>query len=766
MEINEFKRVLSAFADEPNDVEVRLGRIVAQVRDELFDVGIAYSADEFRQLLVVENDVKFLARAWLINRVARLPQLADRILAVTGSGPNAVSNFPFVRPSGLLSPDLSANSNSDDDIAVDDAVDSLLTKVRDALPGATSVMYITSDAGEGKTTIINKAARLQAERYKEKTTTTLLVPIPLSGRTFLTFDDAVIAALVNKLRFNYFYFDAFIELVKLGVVVPAFDGYEEMLVEGSKGEAVSALGNLVQTLESQGTLLIAARKAFFEYLSFKTQARLLDAIGDRSASFSRLALQRWSKAKFCEYGKLRGSRDPEGVYRVVADRFAPDHPLVTRAVLVRRLFDVAEDAADSSALSALLGTNPHDYLYAFVDAIVQREASEKWLSRVAGDVMEPLLSVEEHHRLLSLIAQEMWQSSTTSLRYEVVDTIVDIFAESAKKPAAAIRQIRERIRQHSLLAVDSARGQAVAFDHEDFQSFYVGELLGSLIASSAKGEVQALLSITLMPRIAVEQAVQYLMRRKCEFSKALDLISGVNGNEVGFSFCKENCGTLAIRFIELLGAKAEVLVVQNMLFSAGALVGRVLSRISFEKCHFQPTNLDALANEKVAFVECAFERLEVGDGAKMSEYRFVQCDIDSLLLHDQDVHLFDPDSVSAALRSLGAAVEDGGQCDLLTEVRDVDPRVKIFERFLRSFLKRTHIDEDMIRVRLGKIGAPVFFSDMLQPLLSAGVLEKGTWKGRGVQDRYKLAVRLSEIDAALTVSRGDFDALMEKLKKK
>jgi hypothetical protein len=762
MEVNEFRRVLSAFADEPADVEVRQGRIIAQVRDELFDVGITYSADAERQLLIVENDTKYPARSWLINRVARLPQLADRIISATASGPSAVSNFPFVRPSGLLSPDLSAGTE-DKDIEVDDAVEHILAKVDGAIPGATSVMYITSDAGEGKTTIINKAARLQADRFREKKAMTLLVPIPLSGRTFLTFDDAVIAALVNKLRFNYFYFDAFIELVRMGVIVPAFDGYEEMLVEGSKGEAVSALGNLVQDLESSGTVLIAARKAFFEYISFKTQARLLDAIGDRSASFSRLALQRWNKDKFCEYGTLRGWRDPASIYKVVAERFAPDHPLLTRAVLVRRLFDVASEVADSSELGELLGTNPQDYLYAFVDAIVQREASEKWLSRVSGDLMEPLLSVEEHHRLLSLIAQEMWQSSVTSLRYDVLDAIVDIFAEEKRKPAAAIRQIRERIRQHSLLAVDSTRGQAIAFDHEDFQNFYVGELLGLLVAAASRSEVQALLGITTLPRIAVEQAVQHLMRSSKNFSEALALVSTINGTEVGFSFCKENCGTLAIRFVELLSSSSESLAMHGFLLPAGALVGRVLARISFQNCHFQPTSLDLTGVEKVEFIDCTFERVEIRGDTACAAYRFERCEIDSLLLLDQDSQLFDPESISAALRGVGATIDDGRQQSLLSSVKEIDSRVKIFERFLRAFVKRTHIDEDMIRTRLGKVGSPIFFAEMLQPLLDAGVLEKATWKGRGVQDRYKLAVRLAEIDSALADSRGDFDHLMEKL---
>lgn len=348
MDINDFRRILTSFADEPSDVDIRAGKVVAQVRDEVIEAGITYSSGEEQQLRIIENDQKYAARTWLINRVARLPQLADRIINSASPTAKTSAKAAFIVPSGFISPDLSSANETDD--PVPDVLQCMLAKVSHPIPGATSVLYVTSDAGEGKTTVINRAAYLQAERYKQKQTHSLIVPIPLSGRAFLTFDDAVIAALVNKLRFNYLYFDGFIELVRLGAIVPAFDGYEEMLVEGSRGEAVSALGNLVQRLDSSGTVFVAARKAFFEYLSFRTQARLFDAIGDRSAAFSRLALSRWSKEQFCEYGRLRSSGPPEEVYEIVAARLGDGHPVLTRAVLVRRLFDVLEGVARTESL--------------------------------------------------------------------------------------------------------------------------------------------------------------------------------------------------------------------------------------------------------------------------------------------------------------------------------------------------------------------------------------------------------------------------------
>src|SRR5439155_5933768 len=101
------------------------------------------------------------------------------------------------------------------------------------------------------------------EAYRDKKTDWLLLPITLGGRPFLRFDDVIIGALVNRFRFQVLYYETFVELVRLGVIVPAFDGFEEMFIESGTGEAVSALSNLLGRLRSAGNLLVSARKAYF-----------------------------------------------------------------------------------------------------------------------------------------------------------------------------------------------------------------------------------------------------------------------------------------------------------------------------------------------------------------------------------------------------------------------------------------------------------------------------------------------------------------------
>jgi len=751
MDINEFKRVLTTFADEPADVDIRAGRVVAQVRDDVVEAEIKYSASDDRHLRVSENGQEYSARVWIINRVARIPQLADRILNLTNVNSGGSQ---FVTPSGRLSADLASEDNKDTEVP--DVVAMVGKMASMPVPGATSVLYLTSDAGEGKTTVLNRAAMLQARQYKDRKVSSLIVPIPLGGRSFLTFDDAVIAALVNKLRFNYLYFDSFVELVRLGVVIPAFDGYEEMLVEGSKGEAVSALGNLVQRLDSSGSVLIAARKAFFEYLSFRTQARLLDAIGDRSVAFSRLALSRWSKKQFCEYGSLRGVSDVDSIYETVASRLSETHPLLTRAVLVRRLFDVL-DGVDRGELLSLLGRNPQDYFYTFVDAIIKREATEKWLLKVSGELGEPLLTSAEHHLLLSSIAVEMWLSSSNSLRFDVLDLVVDIFCDVGKKNGMVTRQIKERIKQHSLLSSDTSRGQGLGFDHEDFYNFFLGEGLGSILARKSTVETQNFLAMALISQVTVEQAVQYLIRNGVVIASVIECLVSVNNSESGYSTCKENCGALVVRLLECMGGATEGLSLTRFYFPNGVLSGRSLRRVSFFECHFQPTGLNGVF-ENIEFEACEFERIEVDSGIELHGIRLGDnCVVDSLVIQPGDEHIYDPSVIESKLSSLGL----GKREQRLITFAPGDERMKVIERFLRIFLRSTQADEEIIKLRLGKVFAPIFFDSLLPPLIAAAVLEEVPWRGQGVQRRFKLNRPMADIGDAFERSGGDFDRFLK-----
>jgi hypothetical protein len=755
---SELKRILLAFVNEPGELDVRQGRIVAQIQDELIDVRLVTDS-ESGDLAVEDNGTSYKPRAWILRRVARLDLLADRVLSYTSETP------AFIVPSGLLRADLTSAS-ADREIEVEDVAQCLGGLLASPTPATTSVLYLTSDAGEGKTTLITQLARRQAEECKSRRSNWLLVPIALGGKTFLRFDDVVIGTLSNRFRFNRYYFDGFLELVKLGAIVPAFDGFEEMFVEGHSGEAVSALGSLIESLDSSGSILVAARKAFFEITSFRTQARLFDAIGDKSASFARLKINRWKKPQFIQYVNRRKWPQADELFDAFSSRLGATHPMLSRAFLVKRLVDLAQDAGTIENLIAELGVTPQDYFFKFVETLVEREAKLKWLDKT-GDAAQPLLTLPEHHELLAAIAREMWQSSSNALRLDVIDVVVDMFAEPKRRGPTFVRQIRERIRNHSLLSTDSGRGSLLEFDHDEFRRFYLGEAVGRALSDSSHADLLSILSIDRLSNDTCDQAVGHVIRMTDDRLKCVSVVLEVARSSSAVSFARENCGALLVRLLSGgINAKMRVRL-DSIVFPLDSLSGRTLNNVEFSSCRFEPTSVSGSKFADVMFRSCEFERFDTEPEDSFAGVTFFDCRISSLRIEAGESArvMYGPNEIFSELAGLRAilTISDGPQAAV--SVGQPDDRIDAVEKFLRIFLRTTHVNEDKIRAKFGKQGTP-FVEDILPELVRAGIVEQIEYRGRGLpQGRYKLSVPMRAVQDSLSSSRGSFDEFLYTLKK-
>ena len=750
MLFEDFKRIVTCFADRVDDVDASRGELLVQIRDETITARLRQRSDG----LMVEEHGDFLpAVSWIVNRVARVPLLADRICSYV------LPPDHFVRPSGqlLYQPD---QEPSDDETFKADVVDAL-TETLDRRPaGTTSVVYLTSDAGEGKTSLIDFLAVKQAEAYKAKQSDWLLVPIPLGGRTFLRFDDVVVSALVNRLRFQLLYYDAFLELVRLGVLVPAFDGFEEMIVEASSGEAISALGNLVGSLRSAGTLLVAARKAYFEYPSFRSQARLFEAIGSKGdVAFERVSLDRWDRSAFTRYATQRGVSAPDDLFRAVSARLGEKHPVLTRAVLVRRLVDVAKEDADLTGLLDRIGQDPQDYFHEFVEGLVEREAELKWLDK-SGDPPRALLTTAEHHELLSMVAQEMWLSATDDLRTDVVGILVEMFASAREKSPAVTRQIGERIKQHSLLVTTGGGRSTLAFDHEDFRIFYFGQALGRTLVEGDTSSVKSIIEKAALPANAVDEAAGVVRRNGEDAKKPLALLQQLADGELPASFVRENCGALTLALVE---HEDSAYAARDMSFPDGALRERRLQNVTVSGSYFHATSLAQTVLCNCRFVNCNFERLEIDGSEKVSQSSFDnECRVNSVVRVDagDQIAQFDPEQIERELRRVGFEIGFGAATDAEPLEQDPDDDLRIVQRVLRAFLRANALNESTIQTRLG-VNANHFFRSLLPQLQHAGVLENVQYLGHGDQRRWKLAAPMTRIEEAMSAAGGEFDRFVQ-----
>lgn len=752
MNYQEFKRVLTVFADSPTSIDMSKGRLVCEIRDEMMEATTRLQDGE---VWVNENGHDTRGVTWLLNRVARLPILADRILSA------------FKEPSYFISPnavllDQLDDSSADGKKTEGDAGELTIEMLNRRPMGCSSVLYLTSDAGEGKTTLIAHLARQQAERHKQKLTDWLLVPISLGGKPFLRFDDLVVGFLGNRLRFPLFYFDAFMELVKLGVIIPAFDGFEEMFVQDSKGDALSAIGNLMRTMDSSGTVMIAARKAYFEYQDMRTQARLFDSIGQSSVVFSRLSLKRWEKSQFLTYCEKREIKNGAGIYVPVAERLTDSHPVLTRAVLVKRLLDVADEAKNLTELLRRIGNSPNEYFAVFVQAIIEREANEKWVD-ASGEVAKPLITVQEHFELLSAIAQEMWMLSTDSLKAEVMDIITDLFCEARRLSAAHSFQVKERTKQHALIAGTDGTRQMFGFDHEEFRNFFLGEAIGRICAHGnpkQKTEAFGLLRKGNLPGQAFEAAVSVVKRTKvikpekvAAFLQEVALLDGPS------SFTQENAARLIIKILD--GAECGNQAFSGLSFGNDALRELQLANVKFTDCSFGSTSLERTELKNCSFEDCHFDRIDLHPTAKITATKIIGGEVNSIMPMQKQEAVFDPNLFPALLHTAGFGTPSSQGVRLAVQQKIEDPNIRMLRRLLRCFQLRTHLNENVVLRKLGP-GAEVFLKDVVPKLIKGHVLGK-EWNARDHQDRFHVTVSMERIHDALRSANGSVDEFLNEM---
>src|ERR1700682_2607051 len=146
MDFARFRKILISFADTPADLDLSKGQFVLQLRDELIEGSVAQREGT---VWVTESDTAFPAHTWIVNRVARLPLLAERLISFVPD------EMYFVGPSGKI---LESPNNKPDEIWVptQNALDGARELLNLRPAGVCSVAYITSDAGEGKTTLMNQ----------------------------------------------------------------------------------------------------------------------------------------------------------------------------------------------------------------------------------------------------------------------------------------------------------------------------------------------------------------------------------------------------------------------------------------------------------------------------------------------------------------------------------------------------------------------------------------------------------------------------------
>ncbi|UOK40120.1 hypothetical protein MJP36_09835 [Pseudomonas palleroniana] len=753
MQIDTFKTIISTFADPGAEIIFDRSRIMFSINGDIIDAAITSRSGD----IYVDEGAGFIhASKWIVTRLANLPLLANRI------NEQIPVQDDFVAPTANILPSL--NSNPDDKKKeVSNALDELLTNLSNRSPFETTVMYLTSDAGEGKTSLINKAAREQAKNFSSGKSDWLLVPVILGGRHFLRFDDITVGALQNKYRFPFLYYNSFLALVRMGVIVPAFDGFEEMFVENSSGEALSAMGILVSALDSTGAVVIAARKAYFEFENLRSQEKLYDTISNYSVGFSKIEINRWSRDQFLAFCKNRGISAGEDIYDRVSERLGAEHSLLTRPVLVTRLLDIASTSDSLESFIERIQSSGSDFFSVFVRGIIEREATEKWIDR-SGEMGASLLTVDEHCELLSLIAIGMWESRTEYLKKDHLEMIAEYFCDSKKKNSLQSQQVIDRIRGHALLITSNDTPTAVEFDHDEFRQFFLGDGLAATIApmdKSATVEAFDILRRGILPEHVQLSFIRAVKRKNQTNSLCLDtanFIAKISTLDGQASYTKENCGNLIARLLSELDVDDAHF--EDIVFGIDCLRDCKITGVAFKNCHFSQGSYAFTTLRNCSFDNCTFGQIRIYSTTVFDNNHFDNCAIDSLKLEVTGLEIWEPNAIKVFLTSLGTTFDQPVDASLDNLPPEIEENLVNIEKLLRYFMRSTHISESVIKIKLGDRGQS-FIDSNLPQLLDKGIVIEIDNRGSGQQRRFKLGKPLQQLNTKLAEARGSYEKFLE-----
>ncbi len=759
MDRNTFVHIVQCFADQPCDVDDVKGELTAVIRGEICSITFLNRSGD---LVCRDNGVESTPGQWIARRLARLDTLAQRILEYIPADERLI-------PVEADFTDTIERNPTDTPQRVTNALDTLRTVLEDKQAGVTHVVYLTADAGEGKTSLLESLARSQAQRILAREPARLILPISLGGQALIRLDDIIVGTLTNRLRFPFYYIESVLELVKLDLIVLALDGFEEMFVETQAG-GVSSLGTLVGQLASSGRLICSARTAYYHYSSMDAQARLRECLRGTDVSFSEVHIRRWGRPQFVAFGGHLPLKtvETERVYETVAGAMGADHPMLTRAVLARRFLEEYVQVDDQNAFVEFLKqAKGEQYFEQFVTALLTREANRKWLGRESP--ASPLLSVDEHNALLMRIADEMWVNGVDALAKETLLLTAEIVAqEELKKPSDIVRQVIERIPQHPFLR--PVGGSLMwRFDHEDFRSFYLGQLVGLALAGvkDKPSTLRSLLEVGQLPNLSVRVAVAKaeVFGIPPEWSTCLSTIAEAGSRA---SYLRENVGRLALMLLGVTPTDKQR-VLRYLLVTGDAARDRKLQNVRFVQCTFEGMDFSETEISDVVFERCEMAQLVV---KRSTPSRYSTEMVDTALPtklvikpdHGQETReLFSPAEIAIHMSQMGfRRTTDPQTVNLTVEAVTESEEINLTFRAVRAFQRATAVNENVLKTRLGSMWR-TFESDVLPELLRVRILVESDYHGHGQQKRFQMRIPFDVAEQARARCGGRFDKFMELL---
>lgn len=532
----------------------------------------------------------------------------------------------------------------------------------------TQVVMITGDAGTGKTRVLQELVLQQASKYLQGKTKKLFLYVDAQGRALARLDEAL-ATELQDLKVNITY-HSIATLVRVGLLVPVIDGFDELLGVSGYDDAFSSLATFLEQLEGQGGLIASARSVYYEE-EFRSRASRASITGEQAWSHVPVEIVPWGSSYQKDFlnelakHKSMSEENKAALSKRVDEVFKDNEALAMKPLFFAKVVDLLLEEPDFSGGGDLLNELTHSYL--------KREQKEKLLDRQ----QQPLLSECRLEQLMGELAEEMWNQETRELDFRSVREVAEYVLYDEKVPESTRQIVVERMPTLAFLATNK-KHTGITFEHEVFFFYFLAR---SIVNKYVQDKVlQVVLSRSTLPEFVAERLAFELQQESHlstlnDLQKILDRLGEAGRTEWHRTGqVRENAGivTLALlrKFTAINGPNSEIegCTISSVVFPGSNLNDVTLRNCTLVNVEFRRTNL-----RTTKFIKCTANnvrllepRIHVNSTRLELNGLRVPEDVSGIqkLSNDGSPTIYDPSEIMHVLHGCGTPVEKSSDEEL------------------------------------------------------------------------------------------------------
>lgn len=260
--------------------------------------------------------------------------------------------------------------------------------------------------------------------------------------------------------------------------------------------------------------------------------------------FDEIKIHNWRRSQCEEYLTKYAYNSTQEFNSLVDILKSENHPLLERPYLFTKVVNYSFEDEKTPSEFVARGGNSLTGINDVIEAFVRREVI-KWKD-TDKETGRPYLTFNQHIRLLSEIAYEMWSNQKDIISIESMQFILTILFEDWKIESRIQPLIIRMIESYALLVPVENKDWYRKFDHEEFKHFFVArsfeQILHDAVADNNFSKASNFLYLAQLP----DSVAQYLSKRINKES-VLPIVKGLisvkrrNGSQPICNLILEHC---------------------------------------------------------------------------------------------------------------------------------------------------------------------------------------------------------------------------------